>query len=613
MKSLPKSGVVSWGLPIALASVLVTLAVLQYRWSAEVSEATRSRMRANLQSALINFRQDVSRELATLCVEMETDSATPPDAPDLAHKLQHWQRMSPHPGLVASIYLWDGTSQDTAQLLHLMPSESRFERISWPEDFSSLRTYLTSRRPEFEPPEPGTELHRLPPPREHDGRMGGPVQIDEAIPAILMRAGRGPGMGWIVIRFDRKSLESTVFPQLVERQFGDPQTSEYEVAVLSVAGPEAGDRQDVLYASNAALAASPQGGADARVYMFGPPFSGDRYRVRSPNGPWNPMNGPGRDFLPGQPVRIEPVRYSVESGSHWQIIARHRSGSVEAAVAGMRRRSLAMSFGVLLVLGVSMALFIANSRRASRLAAQQMDFVAAVSHELRTPLAAILSAAENLADGVVENPQQLVRYGNLIKNQARQLNHLVEQVLGFAAVRNSGVNMARRPVEVGAAIDEVLDGMASVLQSSGIRVERQVETDLPSAAADPAALSQCLQNLITNAVKYGGQSGWMRIRAWRQEPSHEVNITVEDHGMGIDRGELRQIFEPFYRSPAVAAAQLHGTGLGLTLAREFAESMGGRITVESELGKGSAFTIHLAAVPDSAPEAIAVSSEYIRS
>ena len=106
----------------------------------------------------------------------------------------------------------------------------------------------------------------------------------------------------------------------------------------------------------------------------------------------------------------------------------HREGSLEAAVARLRRRNLAIGFGVLLVMAATMGILIITTHRAQRLAKLQMDFVTGVSHELRTPLAVISSAADNIADGVVDNKEQLMRYGKAIKGQTRQLIQLVEQI-----------------------------------------------------------------------------------------------------------------------------------------------------------------------------------------
>jgi signal transduction histidine kinase len=295
------------------------------------------------------------------------------------------------------------------------------------------------------------------------------------------------------------------------------------------------------------------------------------------------------------PIRFDPI-YADPDDRGWQVIARNRKGSVEAAVEELRRRELGVSFGILSILAATMALIIFTSQRARRLATLQIDFVAGISHELRTPIAAILSAAENIVDGVVESKQQMVRYGGIITNQAKQLNHLVEQVLRFSAARAKTPNYNLRPLNVSDVIHAALENTESVVQASHVTVECQIEPTLLPVNADFEALSQCLQNLITNAVKYSGHSKWIGIlaRAIEQEgqPS-EVEITVEDHGIGIAKDEMKQIFDPFYRSPNVAASHIHGTGLGLSLAKSFAEAIGARLTAESEVGKGSAFTVHL--------------------
>jgi len=237
-----------------------------------------------------------------------------------------------------------------------------------------------------------------------------------------------------------------------------------------------------------------------------------------------------------------------------------------------------------------------GSQRARRLARLQMDFVAGISHELRTPLAVISSAAENIAHGVVEDKQQLVRYGNTIVKQTRQLTQLVEQVLQFAATQQAPRNYGLGAVNLSDVVEAALEGTASTVAAAGFTLERRVEAGLPPVSADFSGLVQSLQNLITNAVKYGGEKRWLRISAAavkEKGQTQEVELAVEDHGIGISKEEMKHIFEPFYRSPAVAESGIHGTGLGLPLTRKIVEAMGGRLTTVSELGKGSSFTIHL--------------------
>jgi signal transduction histidine kinase len=285
----------------------------------------------------------------------------------------------------------------------------------------------------------------------------------------------------------------------------------------------------------------------------------------------------------------------------WQLLARHKGGSLESVVAADRRRNLVLSFGVLLLLAVSMALIILSAQRARRLARLQMEFVAGVSHELRTPVAVICSAADNLAEGFVGAKDQVKEYGSLVRNEGRRLAGMIEQILHFAAGQSRQAGYHLEPVPVAEAVARVLANISALPDAEGLVVEREIDPELPPVQADAAALTHCLENLILNALKYGGEKRWVRIRAGSTDGS-QVRIGVEDRGEGIDPADLPHIFEPFYRGKSARAAQIHGAGLGLSLARDIAEGMGGRLEVSSERGRGSTFTLELpAAGPLSRP------------
>jgi signal transduction histidine kinase len=227
----------------------------------------------------------------------------------------------------------------------------------------------------------------------------------------------------------------------------------------------------------------------------------------------------------------------------------------------------------------------------------QIEFVASVSHELRSPLAVISSAADNIVDGLVIGKENLQKYGGVIRSQSRQITELVNQILQFASIQDRRSRYVLRPLEVSQLIESVLHNASELLHASGFVVERQMEANLPCIMGDLSALVQCLQNLIINSVKYSGESRWIAIRARLVHPedgsSPEIQIAVQDRGIGIARSEMPHIFEAFYRSADVIEAQIHGAGLGLSLARHIAEAMGGKLTVVSELARGSTFTLHL--------------------
>lgn len=613
MKATTKERLFWWIAIPALAGVLLALGVLQYRWSQQVSDATKAQMQSSLQTSLMGFRQDLSRELGAACLELrpsgdDTGRLLPAA---LSEQFQHWQQTAAHPSLIEQVYLWRNTGASPS-LLRLDPNRGTLEAVTWPAGFDLLRQHLEAMPLAVSHTMPGAAHHRG---RARPGQATRRVSdsflpwfVDQSIPALVypwrQHANSADPTGsvsvaWVIIQLNPATLEKEIFPELTQKYFRTAAGFDYKVAVL--ASPDHGPH--VLYSSVAGFGENQSAAYDADLNLFGPPFRrGD-------------ATHPGADFAAGRgllsprpqttderraqaldrPVRLEPFPYSAEQGI-WQIVVKHQRGSVEAAVNNLRRRHLIASFGVLVLLAVTMSLVLIASQRVRRLAALQMNFVAGVSHELRTPLAVISSAAENIAHGVVSDPQQLARYSASILKQTRQLTQLVEQVLFFAATQQKMGQYQLRSVDVGQVIDAALEDTAGMVTAAGIHVERYIESGLPAVAADFAGLSQCLQNLITNAVKYGGDQRWIGVRASAERHDGQVRgieITVQDRGIGISAQEIKHIFEPFYRSPAVAGSNVHGTGLGLPLARTVIEAMRGRLTVESEPGRGSSFTIHL--------------------
>ena len=196
----------------------------------------------------------------------------------------------------------------------------------------------------------------------------------------------------------------------------------------------------------------------------------------------------------------------------WQLFVRHRAGSLDAAVAQARWRNLAVTAGVLLLLMVTVGALVRFTRNAQRLAQLQMDFVAGVSHELRTPLTAIYTAGYNLRGRVAQNPAQVERYGEMIQKESGRLKDLVEQVLRFASAGAGRVIQEPTPLSVEAVIEDSVEASRAVLQAAHCTVEKKIEPELPAIMGDPMALKHALQNLLTNAVKYGaGDDHWIGI------------------------------------------------------------------------------------------------------
>ena len=224
-----------------------------------------------------------------------------------------------------------------------------------------------------------------------------------------------------------------------------------------------------------------------------------------------------------------------------------------------------------------------------------MEFVAGVSHELRTPLAVICSAAENLADGVINNRDQIKRYGGLIRDEGRRLTGMVEQVLEFAGAQSGRKNYELRTTDLSRVIEDAVTACRMQLAEGDFKFERKIAPHLPLINADAAALSRAIQNLLSNAMKYGGDSRWIGLSAEPVKTANgeEVLIGVSDRGLGIAPSEQERVFEPFYRGKEAQAAQIRGNGLGLSLVKHIVAAHGGRVSVESKVGQGSEFVLRL--------------------
>jgi signal transduction histidine kinase len=259
-------------------------------------------------------------------------------------------------------------------------------------------------------------------------------------------------------------------------------------------------------------------------------------------------------------------------------------------VENLRLRNLGVSFGILLLMGVSVSMLILSTRRANALAQQQMEFVAGVTHELRTPLAVIQSASQNLADGIAKGEAQAKRYGGVIHQQSKRLGDMVEQVLRFAGLSSQHGELHRVSVEVGALVDEAVADCQAELNVCGSELTLRVEA-VPAIDGDRSALLHCLRNLLSNAAKHAGGAG---VKVEARAVGSMVEIVVEDQGAGIDAADLPHVFEPFYRGRRAKEDQVQGSGLGLSLVKKIAEAHGGSVDVSSN--GGARFRLLLPAV-----------------
>ncbi len=250
------------------------------------------------------------------------------------------------------------------------------------------------------------------------------------------------------------------------------------------------------------------------------------------------------------------------------------------------------AFGVLIaIIAVATAATWRLTRRETEMARLKSDFVANVSHDLKTPLSVIRMFGETLEMGRVTSEGQRQEYYQVITRETERLSRLIDDVLDFSRIEGGRRTYRIAPAAVEPLIRETLDAFAYPLAQEGFKVDVRMDPDLPDVPMDGDAVGHALANLVDNAIKYSADRKSLRIDAARRDGG--VTITVADEGIGIPRDEQAKIFEKFYRVGRSETQSRRGSGVGLALVRHVAEAHGGRVTVESEPGAGSRFTLWL--------------------
>jgi len=237
-----------------------------------------------------------------------------------------------------------------------------------------------------------------------------------------------------------------------------------------------------------------------------------------------------------------------------------------------------------------------------RLERVRRDFVANVSHELRTPLTAISGYAETLLEGALEDQENNRKFVEIIKSHATRLGNIASDLLALSELESDRPPAESRPVSVSAAVETALKIIEPAAQLRGVTVNRGKQ-DEAEVLAERGRLEQALVNLLDNAVKFNRRGGEVRLDVTR-ETEGNIRIVVADTGIGIPSTDLSRVFERFYRVDKARSREMGGTGLGLSIVKHVIERMNGTISMESQLGKGSTFTIRLPACPSESPKTV---------
>jgi len=625
-KGVKKSSLLWYAVPFGIAGILVTIAILQYHWINELNREMEVRVHSHLESLMREWNLDLYGNLSAICVALQVgpDSGAHDLWNDYLLRYAAWSHkeaaqglytsLPSNPALIRSVYIWETSRKPKPNLLLLNPETKKIEITNYSPAMAPLLRRLQQRSKNV-----AVALRAW----ERDNSSGAtqastdrsrtsrsliyPLegwQFDENIPAIvhplvdhydpaISPTGKGynidAAVDWIVIVLDSETIKNKILPDLATQYFGGDKGLEYKLAVVSIGKPSR-----VIYSSDPNFPASSGNSDNSVMNIFGRrvEITDDQFKTGITGD--DVTGSRGKSTLSGSgwfPV----IQY--EAGADpWVLVLQGRSGSLEAAVKQVWRTNLATGVVFLLLLAANVFLVVLALQRLQHLTALQMNFVASVSHELRTPLTVIISAAENITDGVVKERSEIKEHGEIITGQSQLLMDLVDRILFFAANRAGKHLQMKRSVPVNEIFERVEHNVAGLLQAFSVKLEKTIRPEVQAVNADPAWLCLCLQTLISNAVKFRGNNNWLGLMAELRKTGDgvtEICISVQDRGVGIKESELKKIFEPFYRSPEALENQFEGTGLGLTFAQRIAVEMGGRLTVTSQVGVGSTFAVHL--------------------
>lgn len=226
-----------------------------------------------------------------------------------------------------------------------------------------------------------------------------------------------------------------------------------------------------------------------------------------------------------------------------------------------------------------------------RLEQVRRDFIANVSHELRTPLAAIKGFAETLLSGGLDDVKNRVGFVRSIEQQGNRMASLVHDLLDLTAIESGQRPPQKIPFSITELMEEVLSEFSASAEKKKIRLEHMKQNSDLVVSADRSQIHQVLNNLIENALKFTGEGGIVTL--CEKTCDANVEISIQDSGMGIPSQDLPRIFERFYRVDKARSREMGGTGLGLSIVKHIVEAHGGTVRVESHIGKGSLFSFLL--------------------
>jgi signal transduction histidine kinase len=276
----------------------------------------------------------------------------------------------------------------------------------------------------------------------------------------------------------------------------------------------------------------------------------------------------------------------------WKVALFDPEGKSLEQLTGKEKRLYQILFaGIITVMVIGIILIVRAVIHESEISRLKSEFVSNVSHELKTPLALIRMFGETLDSGIVTDENKRRQFYSIIRKESERLTHLINNVLDFSRIDPGGKEYNFQKNDLVELVKNSLEAYKFQISDNGFNIVSDLPDESIELKFDRDAVSQVLLNLLNNAVKYSDKEKYIGVEVSKN--SDFAMISVTDHGIGILKEELKKIFEKFYRVSTVRKKETPGSGLGLTLAKHIVEAHGGTIEVESEVGKGSRFTVRL--------------------
>jgi signal transduction histidine kinase len=245
-------------------------------------------------------------------------------------------------------------------------------------------------------------------------------------------------------------------------------------------------------------------------------------------------------------------------------------------------------------------------RRLRELDQLKSNFLATVSHELRTPLTSIIGYSEMLSEGLAGSlTGEQLEYVRTIMEKGESLLGLITSLLDLTKIEAGKLRLSPAPFSLGELVQSAISSVHPQAAKKGLSIQVDLANGLPRPELDPEKIRQCLVNLLGNAVKFTPKGGRILVRASRSErmpsasggrfdgPENYFELSVQDTGIGISADQKERIFDTFYQVDGSSTREFGGTGLGLSIVRSYVEAHGGEVLVESEVARGSTFTLLL--------------------